>query len=104
MSQLRTALNDVNRFSGAVNTSIGKLAINEPYKVERLEKVTTKYGPSVIAYLTKGGEDLCKVYLPKKFTNVIDDEFIEKFNRHEVGELFLTYRGMIDKSFNVKFS
>jgi hypothetical protein len=69
-----------------------------------LEKVTTKYGPSIIAFLTNGGEDLYKVYLPKKFTNTIDNEFTEKFNRHEVGDLFLSYRGMNEKSFNVEFS
>lgn len=105
MNQLRTQLNDINRYSAAVNISIGKLTINEKYKVERLEKVTTKYGPSVIAFLTKGDDVLYKVYLPRKFVNTFDTEFTEKFNRHDVGDdLYLTYHGLTEKTFNVEFS
>ena len=104
MNQLRSTLNEINRFSAAVNISIGNLNVNEKYKVERLEKVTTKYGPSVIGFITKGDDILYKVYLPKKFVNTFSAEFTEKFNQHEVGDLYLTYHGLTEKTFNVEFS
>ena len=103
MNNLRTVLNDINRYSAAFSTSVGNLTINEKYKVERLEKVTTKYGPSVIAYISKGGDTLWKLYLPKKFVNSFDAEFITNFNKHEVGELYLTYKGQLEKTFDVVY-
>ena len=66
--------------------------------------MATKYGPSVIAYITKEGDDLYKVYLPKKFVTTFDTEFTDKFNRHEEGELYLTYHGITEKTFNVEFT
>ena len=104
MNYLRTVLNDINRYSAASRISVGNLTIDVKYKVESLEKVTTKFGPSIIAYILKGGDTLWKIYPPKKFVNSFDVEFITSFNKYEVGELYLTYKGQLEKTFDVVVS
>lgn len=103
MDNLLKKLNEVNRYSTASNISIGNLSTDEKYKVERLEKVETKFGGTIGAYITKGGDELWRIYLPKKFVNMFDEQFIERFNARELGDLFLTYKGLSQKSFNIIF-
>ena len=104
MDNLLKQLNDISRFSTASNISIGDLTVDERYKVVRLEKVEAKFGVAIVAYISRGREELSRIYLPKKFIGSFGDEFISKFNRCEVGDLFLTYKGVSQKSFNIVFS
>lgn len=105
MDSVLKKLNDINRYSSATNISVGDLTIGEKYRVVLLEKVSTKYGVSIVAYITKvGEEELCRIYLPKKFVDTFDETFITQFNKNEMGELHLEYKGIYQKSFNIAFS
>jgi hypothetical protein len=80
MNNLLKKLNDVNKFSTAAN---------ERYKVVHLEKVDTKFGRTIAAYITKGKEEeLWRIYLPKKFIPSFEDAFVEQFNKQQAGDLF----------------
>ena len=103
MDQLLTKLNNINRLNTANLVSIAKLTLNEKFKISRLEKRNTKYGTAVMAFIVQK-ETLWKLFLPKQFASTFDDEFINKFNGNEVGELYMTYKGPTEKSFSVVFS
>jgi hypothetical protein len=104
MENLLKNLNEVNYLSQATNISVGNLKIGVKYRVLRLDKVETKYGRSIAAHVSNDGDELWRIFIPKKFVNIFDDCFIEQFNHKQMGELFLTYKGTSQKSFNVEFS
>ena len=104
MENLLRQLNDISRFSTASTISIGDLKIDERYKVLRLEKIDVKFGVAICVYISRGGNEICRCFLPKKFVASFSDEFISKFNRCEMGDLYLTFQGVSQKSFNITFS
>jgi hypothetical protein len=103
MENLLKNINEVNYLSTAAITSIGNLTIDAKYKVLRLDKVETKYGRSIVAYISRPEDELCRIYIPKKIVSHFDDCFIEQYNRNELGELYMTYKGTSQKTFNIVF-
>ena len=109
MESLKVQLGKLNQTSIAECLSINKLRLDFEYPVERLEIVSSKYGECVIAYLMdveKGNNKLIKVFLPKRYRQSFEPEFIHKFNEGEfagVGSMTLIYKGMIGKTYNLEF-
>ena len=68
---------------------INELGVGETYVVEHLERITTKYGPSLLATLDDEG-DRFKVFLPKRFNNKFTDKRIKYVNKNT---LHLEYLG-----------
>jgi hypothetical protein len=58
---------------------ITELETNKSYRVEGVERVTTKYGDAIIATLDDGGGRF-KVFLPKRYTTKFTDRCIENVN------------------------
>ena len=109
MESLKGQLQTINQTSIAECVSLDKLRLNFEYPVERLEIVNTKYGESVVAYLSnveKTNNKLIKVFLPKRYRQSFEPDFIRKFNQGEfVGDdgITLIYKGVIGKTFSLEF-
>lgn len=52
--------------------NIKDLEENQEYKVERFEKVKTKYGSSILCCLEE-----YKIHLPRRFVSKLDDKIIK---------------------------
>jgi hypothetical protein len=62
-------------------TKIEELRHEHPYRIVELQRVVTRYGPSVTATVE---EDPCgnlrKLYLPCRYNNVLTDVMIRNYN------------------------
>ena len=56
--------------------SLKDLKLNKKYKIEKMEKVKDKYGPTIIVDLEE-----YKVHLPKRFVDNLDDKKIKEINK-----------------------
>ena len=50
--------------------SLSELELNKFYFISDAERVTTKYGPTIVVYI-----DNYKVFLPKRFAKITDEAF-----------------------------
>ena len=55
--------------------NIKEMELNKQYKIEKSQKVKTKFGPSILCHLEE-----YKVHLPKIFLNKLDDRIIKDLN------------------------
>lgn len=103
----------------AITKSISQLAIGKKYNIFSLTEVNTKYGISIRAIISRESEEeeeeedededeneeenteYFSIFLPKWVK--ISKKEIEDYNRGP-RKMKLTYRGMINKSFNINFS
>ena len=69
---------------------INELGVGETYVMEHLERITTKYGPSLLATLNDDEGDRFKVFLPKRFNIKFTDKPIKYVNKNT---LHLKYLG-----------
>ena len=69
---------------------INELGVGETYVMEHLERITTKYGPSLLATLNDDEGDRFKVFLPKRFNIKFTDKRIKYVNKNT---LHLKYLG-----------
>jgi hypothetical protein len=85
----------IARFDNAVSyrtVKIPSLEIGRRYEIMLAERVTTRYGPSVLLTITLGTSDSVRVFLPTRYTNVITDDDITAINTRQV-LLYLVYKG-----------
>lgn len=61
------------------------------YEILSAERVTTKYGPSVLLTITIGPSDSVQVFLPTSYSNVNTDDDIAAINNRRV-QLHLVYK------------
>jgi hypothetical protein len=66
---------------------IGSLDTGKPYPITQA-RVGTRFGPTVLLTIRESELDLKKVFLPRRYSEVITDEDIERFN---LGKLYLIY-------------
>lgn len=83
---LKTVLNNCK--SSAQYTKISDLREDNPYKIVKFERVNTQYGITVMVTLEGqlGDESYLRVYLPKRFSDMLKDNTIENYNAG-VGDL-----------------
>ena len=79
------------------NTSISiySLVMNRPYPIVHAKRVNTKYGPTVLLSLRDNYEKLVRIFLPKRYANVVTDEDMEKNNSRSVYPS-LVYKGICE--------
>jgi hypothetical protein len=105
MDSVLNKLNNISKFSAATNISIGEMKVDEKYLIERFEKVKTKFGASIVVYIIEEeNKKLWRIFVPKKFTESFDDDFINRYNAKEIGEMYITYKGLSQKAFNIVFT
>jgi hypothetical protein len=63
-------------------TKIVDLREDSPYNVLRFERVTTPYGETVMVVLEghEGEDHYLRVYLPRRFNEVLSDHLINSYN------------------------
>jgi hypothetical protein len=68
--------------------------IDKPYLLVNISSINTKYGKCILTTLAEdsNGDVLFKCWLPKRVTNSISDELIEKMNKSD-SKYSLTYLG-----------
>ena len=104
MAKLIDYLNVINKCCNVQTLSVGKLTPHVQYRVERLEKMTSKYGSSTIAYVSQGNDILWRVYLPRRFNTTFTNDIVNNFNKRKMNDLFMTFKGVTANVFNVEFN
>lgn len=61
-------------------TYISELLDGHRYPIKRFGRINTPYGMTVLAFLGEAEEDLLRVYLPRRYTDVISEEMIAGYN------------------------
>ena len=77
--------------------TIGSLRPDQQYPVVHAERVNTRYGPSVLLAILENSASSVKVFLPRRYGEVVSDEDIEDINSGRV-LLYLVYKGTCPKS------
>lgn len=71
---------------------IDTLDLDRPYTITRAERVSTKYGATVVVCLAVTPTDLVKVFLPRRYANLFTDLDICNIN-DATTSLRLIYNG-----------
>ena len=84
-------------------TPIADLKENAAYKILKFERVTTKYGDTVLVTLEDLADDsLLTVYMPRRYNEVVSDQMMESYNNnsdeHQQQQLHLTRRAPVKGS------
>jgi hypothetical protein len=62
-------------------THISSLDVNRKYPIEHAERVTTRFGETILLSIRDVAEDrLCKVFLPQRYTAVFKDDDVHAIN------------------------
>jgi hypothetical protein len=104
-SDLEALNSDINRETPIYEQKpLNSLIIGKPYIIHSISSVNTRYGKCIVTILAeddKGGS-LFRCWLPKRLTEKMSDEVIERMNKSDV-KYSLTYLGPSSvKSQNVK--
>lgn len=94
MDQLITKFKDVVS-NNAVR--LNTLDIDRKYEIVKAEKVTTKYGLAILISIKENSFSTVKVFLPKRYSVVFDDDDIASINAKSI-TLYLVYKGTCTKS------
>jgi hypothetical protein len=70
---------------------IGSLDHGKPYPITQAQRVGTRCGPTILLTIRESELGLKKIFLPRRYSDVITDEDIESFNQ---GKLYEIYRGV----------
>lgn len=95
---LRTSLNSCKP---ANYTRISDLQDNAVFLIRSFEKVATPYGDAILAILEGiGGDDPTRIYLPRRFKNVLTDSIITQYNAGSTTRLHLVKKAPLPGSNN----
>ena len=79
-------------------THISKLDVNMKYPIERTDRITTRYGETVLLSIRDTAADrLHKVFLPQRYGAAFKDEDIQSVNEGSV-DLWLVSKGKCPKT------
>jgi len=81
--------------------SLGDLHVGKDYPMSAIKRVHTRYGEGVSAILTLDSGEKVEVYLPKRTSNYLTEEYITKLNGGP--PLVLIYLGKVGKCNHVTF-
>ena len=73
----------MRKFAEASSTrsvNISSLEKKKPYSIIRAERLQTKYGISVLLTIWTSSTDTVRVFLPRRFTLVFSDLYIDMIN------------------------
>jgi len=75
---------------------VNTMEMNKNYPIVSAERITTKFGPTVLMHIKEQPSKVVKVYLPKRYSAFVSDEDIELINLNKIS-LNLVYKGTCDK-------
>jgi hypothetical protein len=85
------------RVASSVAVNFSSLDVNWKYPILHVERIVTKFGPTVLMTLADEPDRTMKVFLPKRYSSEISDVDITDINSTKVS-LFLIYKGVCEKS------
>ena len=77
--------------------SLGSLEPDRAYPIVLAERINTRYGQSVLVCIMDSPICSVKVFLPRRYGNVVSDEDLEAINTQRVA-LLLVYKGKYARS------
>jgi hypothetical protein len=77
--------------------SIGSMTLDHRYPILCSERINTKFWPSVVMTLGDSTETVLKAFLPKRYSNIIQNEDMIDLNNSAVS-LNLVYKGKCEKT------
>ena len=75
-------------------THISELDVNVKYPIERADRLTTRYGETVLSIRDTAADRLHKVFLPQRYSAAFKDEDIQSINEGTIN-LWLCLRGNV---------
>jgi hypothetical protein len=72
--------------------AVDKLQTDRPYPITFVERVGTKFGPSILVSLLDSPTRITKVFLPRRYYPVFTDDDINQINSKQV-QYGLVYKG-----------
>jgi hypothetical protein len=94
------------RFQEATSTQavrISSLENDRKYPIVHADRITTKFGPTVLFSIKDNPYNIVKCFLPKRYSSVITDVDIDSINSKTVS-LNLIYKGLCEKSKSYKLA
>jgi hypothetical protein len=93
---IKNILNTCRSNTGSY-TKITELREDCPYRIAKLERVTTTYGETVMVILEGlvGDDYYLRVYLPRRYNEVLTDRTIEDYNAGYGDRLHLVRRSAV---------
>jgi hypothetical protein len=82
-------------FTWDKTVSVCVLERNRKYLIIRAKRLKTRICPALVLTFRDSQEDLAQVFLPRRYSDVVSDDHIEKFNIHAVS-LYLVYSGVCE--------
>jgi hypothetical protein len=102
-AEFKTSLNSCSNKSHQQHTKISDLREDIPYRINKFQRVNTPYGESVISTLEghPGDDFFLRVFLPRRYNEVISDRFIEAYNSGEMESIQLIKRCALQSNSNI---
>jgi len=79
------------------SVSLGSLEPDRTYPIVHAERINTCYGQSVLVAIMDSKSSSVKVFLPRRYGDLVSDEDLEAINTQRVA-LFLVYKGTCARS------
>jgi hypothetical protein len=89
--------------SSCTMMSVGQLQTDRAYPITFVERVGTRYGPSVLMSLRDTPTRIVKVFLPRRYYSLMSDTDVDDINSAKVS-LGLMYQGQCDKTKSYKLA
>ena len=83
--------------SSCRSVSLGSLKPDRAYPIVHAERINTRYGQSVLVAIVDSPSSSVKVFLPRRYDDVLSDEDLEAINSQRVA-LLLMYKGTCPRS------
>jgi putative transposon-encoded protein len=83
--------------------SVNTLAVNVPYHIMYAEKITTRFGATVVLTLVTNVPDSAKVFLPKRYGSLFSSNEILSIQQGRV-HLSLKYLGTCPRTHSFKLT
>ncbi|KAF6198961.1 hypothetical protein GE061_006984 [Apolygus lucorum] len=107
MNSLSSLLNTANNQVRGI-LRLTDLRVGATYEVLSFHRICTQFGPTVVANLVPLGgssspEGPIRVFLPKRFTEVLTEEEIQKYNSKVTRTISLVYKGIVNRQHDLQF-
>ena len=83
--------------ASSASVNIRSLVVNRLYPIVRAERITIKFGSTVLLSIRDSNEQVVQIFLPKRYANVVSDVDMDKINSRSI-YLNLVYKGICEKN------
>ncbi|KAF6212422.1 hypothetical protein GE061_001336 [Apolygus lucorum] len=105
INSLSSQLNAANNQNNGI-CRLSDLRIGVPYEVVSFQRLQSRFGDTIVASLIPIGclqEASIRVFLPKRFNDVLTEDEIQKYNNKVIRSVNLIYRGLVNRQHDLQF-